>query len=136
MIEDALLNFPQICLTSALGDKLTMYGRFVRHAQRGLPVPMGNTQQVLAGVEEAILWLLENEDDASLDAPLPGAPAPPPAPAASRQGPAVGVGVAGILRREEQLAAAADRYTANEICFQVLFFIVWVSYKNEGKCHF
>ncbi|KAK9867588.1 hypothetical protein WJX84_011841 [Apatococcus fuscideae] len=62
----------------------------------------------MAGVEEAILWLLEHEDSPHLDDPLPGAAGRAP-PAAPRTGPRAGVGVAGILRREEQIAAAADR---------------------------
>ncbi|KAK9822045.1 hypothetical protein WJX74_002862 [Apatococcus lobatus] len=62
-----------------------------------------------SGVEDALLWLMDHEDDATLDAPLPGVrPAASPAPA-TRPGPRAGAGVAGILRREEQLAAAADR---------------------------
>ena len=63
----------------------------------------------MTGVEDALLWLMEHEDDASLDAPLPGAQPAAAAALASRHGPRAGAGVAGILRREEQIAAAADR---------------------------
>ncbi len=51
---------------------------------------------------------MEREGDAHLDDPLPGGRTGAVPAQAPRQGPSA-VGVAGILRREEQLAAATDR---------------------------
>ena len=77
----------------------------------------------LAGVDAAIAWLLPRQGDPALDAPLPahaaldppadwrgGAP-PPVAPAAAPAAPAAvwTPGVAGILRREQEQAAALEQ---------------------------
>ena len=53
-----------------------------------------------AGPEQAVHWLSEHEDD-----PEAASEHAPPQPASIRM---QGVGVAGILRREEQLAARND----------------------------
>ena len=78
---------------------------------------------MLAGVDAAIAWLLPRQGDPALDAPMPAHAAPDP-PADWRGGaPTHGVpaaapvapgavwtpGVAGILRREQEQAAAQEQ---------------------------
>lgn len=78
---------------------------------------------MLAGVDAAIAWLLPRQGDPALDAPLPAHAAPDPpvdwrggapphgAPAAAPAAPATvwTPGVAGILRREQEQAAAQEQ---------------------------
>lgn len=70
----------------------------------------------VAGIEQAVHWLMQHESDPGIDAPMPGFQPPATAAHAIPQEPADGpmhlrpggAGVAGILRREEQRAAHAD----------------------------
>ena len=69
---------------------------------------------LLAGVEQAVHWLMSNEEEA--DACLLSSCASEPVQAQQHQRPAPvlissGAGVAGILRREAQLASQNDEYT-------------------------
>lgn len=64
-----------------------------------------------AGVEAAVSWLLAHEGDPYLQRQLVGGPAAPSATLA---------GVAGLLRREQEAAATAERCEARPRCRQVM----------------
>ena len=71
----------------------------------------------LTGVESALQWLFSNEHTPGIDQPLPGVQAPGSTAGAPRASFSTATaGIAGILRREEELAARTDRHAAT-ICF-------------------
>ena len=81
-------------------------GYGVQRAARALRATGGTDAQ------EAVLWLMEREGDASLDEPLDEGPGPGAALGAPRSSAALNAasaGVAGILNREAQAAASTDR---------------------------
>ena len=62
-----------------------------------------------AGADQAVHWLLQHEADPQLQDPLPGMQPPPALSAAPTMHFAPSAaGVAGILRREQEMAAQSD----------------------------
>lgn len=59
------------------------------------------------GAEQALQWLFENESDPAADAPLQGYPGQ--APEMIQSFAASTPGIAGILKREQEIAARNDR---------------------------
>ena len=62
-----------------------------------------------AGPDQAVHWLLQQEADPQLQDPLPGVQASPaPSAAPTMHFAPSAAGVAGILRREQEMAAQSD----------------------------
>lgn len=84
-----------------------------RHSDLNLKVLI--LSALFAGVEAALQWLFEREGDPSLDAPLQSAQSPnrrgtdPNVTRTSELQTRSTIGIAGILKREEQIAAKNDR---------------------------
>ena len=67
----------------------------------------GDSHVIGTGADEAVQWILEHQGDPGIDDPLPHVQPAPQRPVKSFS--TASAGIAGILRREELLAAATDQ---------------------------